>query len=196
MSSNVNPLGPPPGLLAHLQDRLPAITRLPEVDAAEAASAFAFRHGVDPQRVLGANGTTQFIHILPRVLGSRCAAILGPTYADYTDACRLSGVPWVEVLSEPANGFVHDPATIDRAVRAGADTVFVCNPNNPTGVLLPAAALEDLCRRHRQARFVVDESYLPFVRDGENDSLVACCHPNLVVLNSMSKIFRVLTRSM
>jgi threonine-phosphate decarboxylase len=56
---------------------------------------------------------------------------------------------------------------------------------------MPAAALEDLCRRHRQVRFVVDESYLPFVRDGENESLVACSHPNLVVLNSMSKIFRV-----
>ena len=35
MSSNINPLGPPPGLLQYLNDNLDAITRLPEVDAAE-----------------------------------------------------------------------------------------------------------------------------------------------------------------
>jgi threonine-phosphate decarboxylase len=191
MSSNVNPIGPPPGLMAHLQDQLELITRLPEVDAGEAAAAFARRHSVAPEKVIGANGTTQFIHILPRLLGTRRAAILGPTYADYGDACRLSGVPLVEVISDPATGFVPDAGEIDRAVRQGADTVFICNPNNPTGVLIPAAELKNLCRRHPDARFVVDESYLPFVREGEADSLMASGLPNLVVLSSMSKIFRV-----
>ncbi len=191
MSSNVNPLGPPPGLMAHLQEHLELITRLPEVDAAGAAAAFARRHSVAPERVIGANGTTQFIHILPRVLGTRRAAILGPTYADYTDACRLNGVLWEDVLCEAAADFVPEPGALDRALRAGADTVFICNPNNPTGVLIPAGELTALCRRHPDARFVVDESYLPFVREGEADSLMASGLPNLVVLSSMSKIFRV-----
>lgn len=191
MSSNVNPLGPPPGLLAHLQEHLAALTALPEVDAAGAVAAFSKRQGVAPQRVLGGNGTTQFIYALPRVLKSRRALILSPTYADYTDACRLNQVAWEDTVAGPATGFVPDMGDVDGAVRAGADTVFICNPNNPTGVLIPSAAIESLCRRHRNTCFVVDESYLPFVHNGESESLAPRSHPNLVVLNSMSKVFRV-----
>jgi threonine-phosphate decarboxylase len=154
-------------------------------------AAFSSRHGVAPQRVVGGNGTTQFIYSLPRVLHSRRVLILSPTYADYRDACRLAGADIEDLLAGPQTGFAFDPDDIGRRLGGGIDTVFICNPNNPTGVLFPADAVEKLCRRYREVRFVVDESYLPFVPDGQSHSLAAAEHPNLVVLNSMSKVFRV-----
>ena len=70
--------------------------------------------------------------------------------------------------------------------------VFSCNPNNPTGALIDKQDLETLIRRHTKTCFVVDESYLPFVPDAEDFSLITQTHlPNLVVLSSMSKIFRI-----
>jgi threonine-phosphate decarboxylase len=191
MSSNVNPLGPPPGLLDYLGRRLAAITALPEVDAGGAVDAFSRRHNVAPQRVVGGNGTTQFIYSLPRVLNSRRVLILGPTYADYRDACRLAGADIEDLLAGPQTDFAFDPDDLEGRLNGGVDTVFICNPNNPTGVLFPAEVIEALCRRYRNVCFVVDESYLPFVPEGESHSLAAAEHPNLVVLNSMSKVFRV-----
>ena len=52
MSSNINPLGPPPGLLEHLQRELNAITALPEVDGQSLLEAFADYYQINSDRVL------------------------------------------------------------------------------------------------------------------------------------------------
>lgn len=190
MSSNVNPFGPPPGLLEMLAANLHLVTALPEVDAGSAVHAFAERFGLPPERVVPGNGTTQLIHTLPAALETRRALILGPTYSDYADACRMHGVPFEFLQADTARQFAFDPDALFRACRE-ADTVFICNPNNPTGRLIPGPDIEDLCRRHPDTRFIIDESYLPFVIGGEAHSRIRSELPNVVVLHSMSKIFRV-----
>lgn len=190
MSSNVNPLGPPPGLLDHLRNHLEGIKALPEVDSGSAVSAFSERYGMPAARVLAGNGTTQFIHALPQALASRRVLILGPTYADYADACRMHQVPFEYFLTQEADGFQTDMARLAR--NAGRfDTVFICNPNNPTGQLIHGNALESLCRTFPDTRFIIDESYLSFVDREKDHTLLGMDLPNAVVLHSMSKIFRV-----
>ena len=190
MSSNVNPLGPPPGLLDHLKNHLDSIKALPEVDSGAAVNAFSQRYGLPAGRILAGNGTTQFIHALPRALASRRVLILGPTYADYADACRMHRVPFEYFLTEEADGFRPDMARLAR--NAGRfDTVFICNPNNPTGQLINGNALESLCRAFPETRFIIDESYLSFADREEDHTLLGTDLPNAVVLHSMSKIFRV-----
>ncbi len=190
MSSNVNPLGPPPGLLEYLRNHLDGIKALPEVDSGAAVSAFAERYGVPAARILAGNGTTQFIHALPQALASRRVLILGPTYADYADACRMHRIPFEYFLTEEADGFQTNMARVAR--NAGRfDTVFICNPNNPTGQLINGDALESLCRAFPETRFIIDESYLSFVDREEDHTLLGMDLPNAVVLHSMSKIFRV-----
>ena len=56
---------------------------------------------------------------------------------------------------------------------------------------LRAEILRDLGRRFPDKTLVVDESYLPFVNAPERHSLVADRPENVLVLHSMSKIFRV-----
>jgi len=70
------------------------------------------------------------------------------------------------------------------------DTVFICNPNNPTGSLIPKHELEWLCRSHPDTNFIVDESYLPFVNLGEKESMINSGLANVIVLISISKIFK------
>ncbi len=178
------------GLSNHLKEHVGAITRLPEVDAASLVRKIAHHWAVSPGTVMAGAGTTQFIYTLPRALGVKHALILGPTYSDYEDACRLWQVDVDYYAAHAAHGFVHDPEQIaSRAARA--DMVFVCNPNNPTGVMLPPAMLKSLCRRFPDTYFVVDESYLPFVPEADALSLIRCRYANLVVLVSMSKVFKI-----
>ena len=190
MSSNVNPLGPPQGLDDYLRDRIAVAHALPEADASGCSARFARRHRIDPECVIAANGTTQFIYSLPRALAVRRALIPAPTYADYGDACQRAGVDveWLPLAAE--DGFSLDPEKLDRRLDR-VDLAFVCNPNNPTGGLLPAPTLARLCRAHPAVRFVVDESYLPFLFDGEEQSMVGRGLTNVLVLNSLSKVFRV-----
>jgi threonine-phosphate decarboxylase len=190
LSSNVNPLGPPPGLREHLAGELDAIAALPEVDSGEIVARYAARLGLPAERVAAGNGTTQFIYSIPSALETRRALIVGPTYSDYADSCRLQGIEPDFLLWPETDGFRADPRRLSDAA-AGADTVFVCNPNTPTGGIIAADALRQLCAVHPAVRFVVDESYLPFVADGEQQSLVGCGLANVIVLLSISKIYRI-----
>lgn len=190
MSSNVNPLGPPPGLMAFLVENAERILSLPEAEAETAVNAFAHRNGLAPDQVVAGNGTTELIHLLPRALGIKNALIIGPTYADYADACRTAGICFDYWTALADQGFSPQMDAIDRSVR-GHDAVFVCNPNNPTGALISREALSTLCRAYPETVFVVDESYLPFAADARSAGMAACGLANVVVLSSMSKIFRV-----
>jgi threonine-phosphate decarboxylase len=190
LSSNVNPLGPPPGLREFLAEQLDTITALPEVDNRGTIRSYAEFLGVPTDRILTGNGTTQFIYSIPRGLAVKEALILGPTYSDYADACRLHGVPPRFCLSLEQQSFRPDIDRLEKQIGT-ADTVFICNPNNPTGALIAAGEIERLCRRHPQVRFIVDESYLPFVAGGDQQSLVHSGLTNLIVLLSISKIFRI-----
>lgn len=190
LSSNVNPLGPPDGLCARLVQQIEAVSALPEVDNQGIVRCYANHLGISADRLIAGNGTTQFIYSIPGVLKMKKALIVGPTYSDYADACRLQGITPEFFLCREADGFQPDLERIETAA-AGADAVFICNPNNPTGALIAGDELEQLCRRRPQVRFIVDESYLPFVAHGERQSLVRSGIDNLLVLLSISKIYRI-----
>lgn len=190
MSSNVNPFGPPPGLVALLQENMSTITALPEVDSGVLIRFFAERYDVDPDRILAGNGSTQFIYAIPQALESKRSLILAPTYADYADACKMYNLQYENFYTLELQGFRADLERVKEQLK-DVDTVFICNPNNPTGVLYSAADIESLCHTSPQIRFIIDESYLPFVNGGEQESLIGRNLPNVIVLNSMSKIFRI-----
>ena len=190
MSSNVNPFGPPAGLMAHLKEHLLRIGALPEVDGHSAVARFADHWGIHSEEVAIGSGTTQLIYDLPRALKSRKALIIGPTYADYRDGCLRNKVDCRFWLSREENDFQPDVDAI-REVLPDFDTIYICNPNNPTGTLMSREVLTTLGRQFPDKHFVVDESYLPFVETSDQVSLLADRPPNVVVLHSMSKIFRI-----
>jgi len=190
MSSNVNPLGPPPGLMAHLKEHMTQIRALPEVDARRAVERFADHYGIPPHQVLAGNGTTQLIYDLPRALETKLALIVGPTYADYHDGCRQNHAESAYWLTRKGEDFQPDVVGIENVLKP-CDTVYICNPNNPTGTLVEGETLRRLSRKFPDKIFIVDESYLPFVSDSEQWSLMIERPENVLVLHSMSKIFRI-----
>ena len=190
MSSNMNPLGPPPGLMDYLSAHLDSIFALPEADADRMRTVAADWHQIFPDQVLAGNGTTQFIYALPRLLKTERALILAPTYADYTDACRMAEAAHDYIYTSTGDNFAPDMNALENKLDK-FDTVFICNPNNPTGRLIPGADLAFLCRRYPKIRFIIDESYLPFVVDSDGESLVHSGLENVIILSSMSKIFRI-----
>lgn len=196
MSSNINPLGAPPGLRAHLLDHLDRIGVLPEVDSRTAVAHMAGLLDVDARRMLAGNGTTQFIYTVCPALDAQKVLIVGPTYADYADACRMHRIEPSYFLADATAHFEVHLDLLDRGIK-GFDAVIICNPNNPTGTLIPHEALIQLCRANPKTHFIIDESYLPFAPGDQLDSMaesmaesMATCElDNVSVLWSFSKIF-------
>lgn len=190
MSSNLNPLGPPEGLMEHLASKLSTIVSLPEVDAGHIKELLAEKYGISASSILAGNGTTEFIYAIPRALGTKRALIVGPTYADYRDACEMYGAEADFLLTRKEDRFAMDTMDIAEAAD-GYDTVFLCNPNNPTGTMATPEAIKAMAESRPDIRFVIDESYLPFACDAYGQSVARYGLANVVTLNSMSKVFRI-----
>lgn len=188
MSSNLTPLGPVPGLSGVLRDKLDEIAFLPETDSETLRHTFAAKYACGFEQVLVGNGTTEFIYALPAALGLRRAVIINPTYGDYFRACTWMGMEIAGVDLLPEDDFALHFSRLDEALQGG-ELVFICNPNNPTGQVIPSAELLEFVVGHKKSHFLVDESYLPFVRE---DSLLHLPLPeNLFVLFSASKIYGI-----
>jgi threonine-phosphate decarboxylase len=147
----------------------------------------AVRHGVAPAQVVVGNGASELIALVAQALQPRRVAIAEPTYTEYLRASWLVGATAAHWLADEADDF--EPAPFHAR---GADLVWLCNPNSPTGHLwLSGPRLLPWARSHRRSLFVVDESFLPFVEGEEHYSLIPSVNrlSNLVVVRSLTKVY-------
>ncbi len=185
-SVNVNPLGPPRSVLQALRRELPAIARYPDAACQELTQRLAHEHGVEPAQVVIGNGSNELIHALPRACRPRRAAIAEPTYTEYLRASLLAGAEVVHWLADGA-AFEFEPFD-----PGGAELVWLCNPNNPTGGLWPPAErLAAWIGSQPRTRFLVDEAFMPLCPAEGQHSLVPQLNtlPNLIVLRSLTKVY-------
>jgi histidinol-phosphate aminotransferase len=114
------------------------------------------------------------------------AVVVGPTFGEYGRAARLARARVVEIAAHTADGFQPDWAAVRRAVEALQPRfIFVCNPNNPTGVYYPRPEIEALLAA-APGLLVLDEAYAPFVREPW-DVRPLLQDARLVVVRSLTK---------
>jgi histidinol-phosphate aminotransferase len=193
-SASVSPLGPPQGLWAALQQV--DLTAYPDPECLELREALC-RHlnqadgsAVGLDNILVGNGSTEVIHLLTRAFVANGAALLlTPTYGEYDGACRLVGASVSSLEARRAQGFSWDLEEAQNCIaREAPGLVFLCNPNNPTGVYLQQPEVEFLARAVGAVGglLALDEAYLGFVEDTW-DSLELLGLGNVVLLRSMTK---------
>lgn len=190
-SVNTNPLGPSPRVLAAVRNA--DVSRYPDPEAAQLRAALAGRLGVPVEAVLAGNGSVELLWLvaLAFLAPGGTAVVAGPTFGEYARAAAVAGAGVREVRAAAAAGFIPDLDRLRLAVTGtAARLLFICNPNNPTGVLLPASDLTGLARSLPGTLVLVDEAYLPFTGEtpgGRCGSAVGSSVPNLVVLGSLTK---------
>ncbi|WP_028103058.1 threonine-phosphate decarboxylase CobD [Pseudoduganella violaceinigra] len=170
LSTGLNPNGyPAPAPAAE------AWHRLPEHDPALEAAAQCF-YGAP--RMLAVAGTQAAIQALPRLRSASRVAVSSPSYAEHLHhwsqhGHRSCAVPYAE-LGAAANS---------------VDVLVVCNPNNPTGEIVPRALLLEWAGMlaARGGWLVVDEAFGD--TDGANSVADATQAPGLIVLRSIGKFF-------
>ena len=197
-SASVSPIGPPAGVWDAL--RKVDLGAYPDPQCLELREALSHRlsqtREVGVESILAGNGSTELIHLLARANLSpsrpgttNAALLLTPTYGEYEGACKLLGAAVSNLAAEPDNGFLWDLAEAVRRIAAQRPSlVFLCNPNNPTGVFLQSEEVQMLAEATAGAGalLVVDEAYMSFV-DQPWDSLPLLEAGHVVLLRSMTK---------
>jgi histidinol-phosphate aminotransferase len=174
------------------------LSEYPPADYRLLVEAAAAAYGVATDELLVGAGADEILDLIGKVFlppGGR-AVIPAPTYAMYRVVTEQRGATAVVVPRRGRDdGYVLDlPAT--RQAARDANLVWLCSPNNPTGLPEPDGAIAALLEGIAQdaaadgrppAVVVLDEAYAEFV----GSSLVELrrAHPNLVLVRTASKAY-------
>jgi histidinol-phosphate aminotransferase len=192
---NTSPL--PPDLRDVLAGQfVPVLSEYPPSDYAALVEAAAAAYGVGADEVLPTAGADEALDLCARAFlreGSTAVAAV-PTYAMYRIVSEQRGATFVGVSRQSAEtGFALDISTLAVAART-ADLVWLCEPNNPTGLAEPGERIETLLDRiaedavadGREApAVVVDEAYAEFIE--ASVLRLRDRYPRLVVVRTLSK---------
>jgi histidinol-phosphate/aromatic aminotransferase/cobyric acid decarboxylase-like protein len=112
--------------------------------------------------------------------------VLGPTFGEYARAAALMGAQVENWTTRPEQRFAVDPDGVTQNLHRGQPRLaFLCNPNNPTGTLIPLETIAAWTRAWPQTLFVVDEAYLAFAATARSALTIGA--ENILVLRSMTK---------
>jgi histidinol-phosphate aminotransferase len=165
-----------------------ALNRYPDPQPAELVRRLAALYGVEAAQVLVGRGSDEAIDLLVRAFcraGQDAVVISPPTFGMYAVS---AGIQDAAVVEAPLRGdFSLDGDGLLARVSDRVKLVFVCSPNNPTGNLVPLAAIEQLAAALTdRALVVVDEAYIEFAGAPSATALLLR-HDNVVVLRTLSK---------
>ena len=145
-STNANPLGPCPSVLAQVRNA--DVTRYPDPLYTRLREVLAAFHQTSPERIVVGAGASELILRLIRCIEGPVQQ-LAPTFSEYALGARLAGRRLISTRS---------PAAFLRAQSESPGVGFVCCPNNPTGELWP---LDFVAAAAAAGPLVVDMAYAP-----------------------------------
>lgn len=193
-SANINPLGLPSSAADAVRDALAGVVNYPDAAAAALKDAIARRYGVAAELITCGNGAAELLYVLCHMRRPRRVLVVAPTFCEYERAARAAGAAVAYCHLAAADGFALDPAAF-AAKLTGIDIAFLCNPNNPTGRLIPRAAVETIAATaaRQGAWLVVDESFLDFLPGAADHTCrpLLASYSNLIVLQSLTKFYAI-----
>ena len=191
LSSNEGPFGPPPGAIAAIAAHAATMHRYPDGGSHAARQALGASFGLDPARIVCGNGSDEIISLLIQGYGGPGTELIMSAhgFSIYEIAGKLAGCT---VLKAPERDLTADVDAILALVSPATRLVFLANPNNPTGTLLPQAAMERLrASLPPDVLLVIDAAYAEYVERADYDPGVKLVDAgdNTVMTRTFSKIY-------
>lgn len=189
-SVNLNPFGPPWLIKERWSELFETIENYPSVKGEGINHFYEKKYGLSSRNILGGNGSTELIYMIPRVLKLKQVAIVTPSYHDYERASRLFGS---EVIKHPLSGqdgFAFENIDMLMNTIQDSDAIWLGRPNNPTGSLMPKEIVLDLAKRFPDKWFIIDEAFIQFVENWKEESLLfEKVMKNIFVIHSLTKFY-------
>ncbi|AHJ74758.1 threonine-phosphate decarboxylase CobD [Kosakonia sacchari] len=191
-SANINPAGMPASLKHALQNNLSLAERYPDVEYQRLHQALAAHHQVPASWILAGNGETEAIFALVNMLKPRKAMLITPGFAEYRRALALVECGIRDYQLRESDGWQLTDALLG-ALTVDLDCLFLCTPNNPTGLLPDDALLHAIAARCKALgiTLVLDEAFMDFIAEREGFIPYLAQNPHVWVLRSLTKFYAI-----
>lgn len=193
-SANINPLGIPNGVKNAIKNALRLCVNYPDPFCRKLAADTAKFLGVSKEYLFFGNGAADVLFRLALALHPRKALLLAPTFADYEKSLRSVNCS-IKYYALPEDKNFSVQRSILNKITPSTDIVYICNPNNPTGVICDEELLLSILEKCAQvnARLLVDECFMDFVDEEKSYSLrdKLSSYSNLIILKAFTKTFAI-----
>ncbi len=191
-SANINFLGMPEAVSNAARKAIAASVSYPDPRCRALKEAIAQKDGVDGGMIFCGNGAAEVIFSLVRAVAPKEALLPVPSFYEYEAALLAAGAR-VQYLSLSGEGGFSLTEDILEQITDRTELLFLCNPNNPTGLLIDPGLLNRILGRCEETGtiLVVDECFLDLCLAAKRHSLVPMLSQSrqLVLLKAFTKTY-------
>lgn len=180
LNTNESPFPPSPKVSkAITKAEIDALRLYPDPTSAGVVSAIAEHYGISEKNVCVCNSSDEVLAFTFNGLCRNGAVFADLTYGFYPVFCKFFGIDYKEIA-------LKDDFTLDVNDYIGEKgTVYIANPNAPTGIFKSLSEIRKLLEQDRDRLVVVDEAYIDF--GGESAVKLIGEYDNLLVVQTFSK---------
>lgn len=189
-SANINPLGLSNNVKEEIIKAIDKVERYPDITYFNLKKAISKYENIKEDSIVLGNGAAEVIFNICRGLKPKKACLIAPSFIEYEDALKSVDTKIdYYILKED---FVINEDFLNN-INNDLDIIFICNPNNPTGVLTSKDFLIKVLQKavNTNTTVVVDESFLDFVENKNDYTTINEIDKfeNLIVVKSLTKFF-------
>ena len=192
LNSNENPYGPSKSAREAIINSISEGNRYPRNQIKKLKKIIADNEGLTPDHIMITAGSTELLGLAGLVYGLKGGNLISsqPTFDFLLEYSSRIGANWIKVpLTEDHQ---YNLEGIRKATDSNTKLIFVCNPNNPTGIEIPHEDVKAFCKEMAPKYPVyLDEAYIELSSMGLKGSMAAMVddYPNLIVARTFSKIY-------
>lgn len=191
-SANLNPLGMPEEVKQAVISHIDEYESYPDPFNRELTAAVSRFHRVEPERICFGNGAADIIFRIALAEKPKKTLLVSPTFSEYQQAAETAGSEVVHHLLKEENDFFLTDRVLDD-ITEDIEMMFICNPNNPTGIPVPKALMLEIAEKCRACgvTLVIDECFAEFLDEEEKYSVMTDIDKleNVIILKAFTKIY-------
>jgi threonine-phosphate decarboxylase len=188
-SSSINPLGTPGKAIAAIKMNINSLApKYPDPECRELKKSLSRYLRIDPEWISVGNGAIEVIYWFAQAAFVKGYVVIpAPTFCEYEIASQKVGA---KVTFVPLHNFELEADQIIEKAR-GADAVFLCNPNNPSGILATKQIMKIIENVDSSTRIMLDECFIELTDNPSANTIIPRISEfdNLVILRSLTKSF-------
>lgn len=190
-SVNLNPLGVPVALRDEWQNWLSDINDYPDPHANDLIEQLSKMENIPKSHIMAGNGASEIITLIARHLAGQKVMVIHPAFSEYETACRNEGCEIVQVILSSPNWELDMKKVEDELEEVTA--VFLCNPNNPTGVHYDKKAVEALVEACKKTNTIciIDEAFYDFLPEPVTFIHEVLDSEHVLIIRSLTKMYSI-----
>ena len=194
-SANVSPLGLPKGVKEAVISALEYADQYPDPKCRALRAGLAKKLALKEEWILCGNGASDLIERLVRAYRPKKALLTAPTFSEYADALRRVECQIEEFLLQEENGFHLTEEILDH-IQPDTEILFLCEPNNPTGLITERKLLFQIYEKCKEldCLLVIDECFSDFLEEEKKTGFLQCLQKgektdHLLLLRAFTKFY-------